>query len=285
MSFKCPKCDHQYDNITSISKHWSRTHNEKTKTLYMQLNNLTAPPTCNCGCGEEVEFLSAGKGFCSYIRGHKARVVNNFNTEKSKSNSIKIRKKMLEAGTWKPFVSNQTGNVWNAGLSKEDPKIAAAIAKRETEEYKKKASQRMREGRLTGKIPTLRGTEHAQWKGGTSSLLSTCYANKNLFDKWKYPILLASDFTCKNCGVQNKKGNHVELHVHHDKIKMSTIVRLIAEKVGWSSIKNLKTEDVRFLEMKNRISEAVTNFHIENNVSGIVLCVDCHRHIHNKMNF
>jgi len=79
MSFKCPKCDHQYDNITSISKHWSRTHNEKTKTLYMQLNNLTAPPTCNCGCGEEVEFLSAGKGFCSYIRGHKARVIKHFN--------------------------------------------------------------------------------------------------------------------------------------------------------------------------------------------------------------
>ena len=285
MSFKCPKCDKQYINITSLSMHWSRTHKEETKTLYMFLNNLSVPPICGCGCGQEVKFLDAGRGFSEYVWGHKARVVNNFNTEKSKINSLKTRKKMLEEGTWKPFASNETGNVWNAGLTKDDPKVAAAIEKRETAEYKKKSSQRMREDRLTGKIPTLRGSNHSQWKGGTSPLLSVCHANKNLFDKWKYPILVASNFTCADCGKQNKKGNPVELHVHHDKIKMSTIVRLIAEQEGWTDALSLKIEDPLLYDIKNRISEAVADFHIQNNVSGTVLCVDCHRELHNKMNF
>lgn len=285
MSFKCPKCDNQYDNIVSISRHWSRTHKEETKTLYMHINNLDTPPTCGCGCGQEVKFLDAGRGFSEYVWGHKARIANNFNTEKSKSNSLQTRKKMLQEGTWKPFASNQTGNVWNAGLTKEDPRVAAALEKRETVTYKEKASQRMREARLTGKIPTLRGSEHSQWNGGTSPLLSVCHANKNLFDKWKYPILLVAHFTCKDCGNQNKNGNPVELHVHHDKIKMSSIVRLIAEQEGWTETRGLKVEDPGLYDIKNRISEAVADFHVKNNVSGIVLCADCHTKIHNKMNF
>jgi hypothetical protein len=285
MLFKCPKCDNEYINIISLSKHWSRTHKEQTKLLYMHINNLTIAPTCGCGCGQEVKFLDAGRGFSEYVWGHKARVKNNFNTEKSKTNSIKTRRKMLEEGNWKPFHEKETGTVWNSGLTKHDPRVAAAIEKRETVEYKKKSSERMREARLSGKIPTLHGENHSQWKGGTSPLLSVCHANKKLFDKWKYPILEASQFSCKNCGKQNRKGNSVELHVHHDKIKMSSIVRLIAEQEGWNESVSLKIDNSDLFEMKNRISNAVADFHIENKVSGIVLCVDCHKDLHDKMNF
>lgn len=82
-----------------------------------------------------------------------------------------------------------------------------------------------------------------------------------------------------------KKGNPVELHVHHDKIKMSSIVRLIAEQEGWTEARGLKVEDPGLYDIKNRISEAVADFHVKNNISGIVLCADCHTKIHNKMNF
>lgn len=288
--YNCPECQKSYDSINSIAKHWSRSHKLNTKYLFLKLNNVSEP-TCACGCGGEVKFLDLARGFTTYIVGHASRVKNNFQTEKSKTNSLITRKKMLEEGTWKPFQRNDTGTVWNSGLSKEsDERVNNIFIKRDTEEYKKKSSQRMTEGRKNGSIRTLYGKEHPQWNGGTSSLTAVCYSNKKLFDGWKKKLFEASNYTCNKCGLQSCKNNFVELQVHHNKIKMTTIIRLIAEQEGWeeriSGIGSIsKLNDDNLLELKNKISDLVAEYHVNNNIPGLVLCKECHREEHPNLNF
>jgi len=245
----------------------------------MCLNNISSPPTCACGCGGAVKFLDAGRGYSTYARGHQSRVNNNFQTEKSRTNSIKTRRKILEEGTWKPFASNETGNVWNAGLTKEDPRIAAAISKRETDEYKKISSERMKEGRISGKIPTLRGENHSQWNGGISSLNHTCRSNTKLYRDWIYPKLKENNFKCSMCSSDGR------LEVHHDKESFSQIYTKIAEKFSFPmkitvSLSPDTDPEIQMLKMK--ISDAVAQYHIDNNTSGKVLCENCHKLEHEK---
>lgn len=279
MSFNCPKCICKYDNITSLAKHWLRTHKQTTESLYLCLNNISSAPTCACGCGGKVKFLDAGRGYSTYTRGHQSRVNNNFQTEKSKKNSLKTRRKMLEEGTWKPFASNETGNVWNAGLTKEDPRIAAAISKRETEEYKKISSERMREGRTSGKIPTLRGDKHSQWNGGISSLNHTCRSSTKLYREWIYPKLKENNFKCSVCSSNGR------LEVHHDKESFSQIYTKIAHQFNFPlkiTVSLSPDTDPEIQMLKIKISDAVAQYHIDNNISGKVLCDNCHELEHEK---
>jgi len=269
----CPK---SFEKINSLSVHYRNIHKNPVKDLYIHhyLNGIE--PKCGCGCGSAVKFLDITRGFTKYVRGHASRVKNNFNTEKSKINSLKTRKKMLEEGTWKPFASNETGNVWNAGLTKDDPRVAAAIEKRETAEYKKKSSQRMREDRLSGKIPTQTKENHSKWRGGISPLNVYCRANRKLYTEWKYPLLEKAQFKCQEC---TKPGPGLE--IHHDKEKMSDIIHRFAAEYGWSGFYSMQSEtDINTIEIKMKISDAVAQYHIDNNVSGKVLCEYCHKEQH-----
>lgn len=286
---KCTRCVNEYNNIISLARHWVRTHKLETKILFMELNGLKEEPTCKCGCGGIVKFLDAGRGFSEYVRGHIARIHNNWgNNPKAREKSLETRREMIKDGTWKPFFENETGEHWAKGKTKEtDTRVAQQILTRETPEYKKKSSKRMSEMRLNGTIPTLVGSESSQWKGGTSPLLNVCHANSRLYKEWKYPILLTAMFTCQKCKLENKKENNVVLHVHHDKVKMATIVRLIAENNNWESFygKSTEVDNPILSSLKQKISDEVADYHIKNNVSGIVLCESCHTSLHKKMNF
>lgn len=291
--YNCPICpDKVYQSINSITNHWTKSHKLDLKSLYLKLNNLSSEPTCACGCGSQLRFIDVSRGFTTYVLGHASRVKNNFQTEKSKTNSLKTRKKMLEDGTWKPFHRNDTGTVWNSGLSKEsDERVNNIFIKRDTDEYKKKSSQRMSKGRKNGLIRTLYGKEHSQWNGGTSSLMAVCYSNKKLILEWKNKLLEQADYTCSTCKSKSTKENFFELQVHHDKIKMASIIRLIAEQEGWEDSLSSKCDsenndkNPHLLELKNKISDLVVDFHVKNNVSGLVLCKPCHKLEHNKYNF
>lgn len=274
--FLCPMCPKSFEKINSLSVHYRNIHKNPVKDLYIYhyLNGIE--PKCGCGCGSAVKFLDITRGFTKYVRGHASRVKNNFNSEKSKINSLETRRKMLEQGTWKPFASNETGNVWNAGLTKKDPRIAASISKRETEEYKKKASERMKEARLSGKIPTQTKENHSQWRGGISPLNVYCRANRKLYTEWKYPLLEKAQFKCQEC---SKPGPGLE--IHHDKEKMSDIIHRFAAEYGWSGFYSMQSEtDISTIEIKMKISDAVAQYHIDNNVSGKVLCEACHKEQH-----
>lgn len=285
--FKCPNCLDIFLSINSLSNHWTKKYKSSIKDLYCKINQIYIDPVCACGCDSKVRFIDFSRGFSKFILGHASRVKNNFQSEKSKSNSLKTRKNMLISGEWKPFVKNETGNVWNAGQTKEsDIRIANLISKRDTPEYKKISSERMKENRLNGKIPNQYGLNHSNWKGGISPLLNFCHSNKKLFNEWKYPILLKNNFTCSSCNRKNEAGSSIDLHVHHDKVLMSEIVRKISEKFGWEN--NFAThtqENHNLFELKIKISDAVAEYHIINNISGIVLCKDCHKLEHEKFNF
>lgn len=265
--------------MLSLTIHWGRTHKKQRTELWLRLNNLEKEPTCACGCGGKVKFLDAGRGFSEYVWGHAARIKNNYNTEKSMANSIKKRREMLKDGTWKPWHEKETGAHWSKGKTKENcASVMQATITRETTEYKLESANRMREGRLSGVIPTLYGTASSQWKGGTSPLTATCGSNIRLYREWKYPLLKAGNFQCSKC--QHDK----DLHVHHDKIKFAEIIHLIAEEYNWETvICSSLTEETHAL--KKTISDAVVDYHVKNNISGIVLCRACHGELHPSLNF
>lgn len=285
--YKCPQCNNDFGKLISLSLHYRKAHNSTAKILYVELFCNGIAPVCHCGCGEETKFLSIEEGFRVYKLGHASRVSNNFQTEKAKANSLVTRKKMLEDGTWKPFCSNETGTTWNKGLTKlTDERVAALAAATQEPNVKKTRSERFRKLRLDGTVRTLRGPEHSQWNGGTSTLYSVCHANRTLYAEWKYPILLAANFACKECGKKNEKGSSISLHVHHDQIKFATIVHLIAEQNGWElaygSATPSNNEEIYLL--KEKIAKEVADYHIKNSVSGLVLCEDCHKMLHPNLN-
>ena len=283
--FSCPDCSQHYSELISLSVHYRKQHKKTSQTLYVALfcNNIT--PVCKCGCGEQVKFLDITQGFRDYKLGHASRVTNNFQTEKSKTNSKSTRKKMLEEGTWKPFATKETGEHWSKGLTKEtDERIRKMAETISLPEESKKRSERMRKNRLNGIVRTLRKEEHSQWKGGVASLLTHCHANKKLYTEWKYPKLLKANFSCEKCELSRDNNPRPLLEVHHNQQKMSEIVKHIAESFGWKDRYAITPTDLESIDMKEKISEAVAAYHIENNVSGIVLCQECHKAIHNKHN-
>lgn len=274
---KCPECHEQYGNSLKMLAHARYVHKFNQETVYRKLHNIVDNPVCECGCKALVPYITFSIGYRKYARGHVSRVKNNFNTEKSMNNSIKKRREMLKDGTWKPYVSNETGTVWNTGLTKEDPRVAKQIAKRETPEYKVISSKRMKEARLNGIMPTLYGKNSSQWKGGITALSFTCRTNVRLYKEWKYPILRQAQFKCSKCSSVSG------VEVHHDKETFSEIYSRIAYSLDYPLRLTEAMDpdaDPTINELKLFISDAVAQYHIDNNVSGVVLCEDCHKKQH-----
>ena len=283
--FSCPICPQHYSELISLSVHYRKQHKKTSQDLYVSLFCNNVIPLCKCGCGTQVKFLDITQGFREYKLGHASRVANNFQTEKSRSNSKSARRKMLEDGSWKPFVTKETGEHWSKGLTKEtDERIRKMADTVSLPEESARRSERMRRNRLNGVVRTLHKEEHSQWKGGVTSLLSYCHSNKKLFTEWKYPKLLKSNFSCEKCGASRDANPRPLLEVHHDQQRMSEIVRYIAQTFGWKDHYATTPTDSESIEMKEKISDAVAVYHIENNISGIVLCQECHKAIHNKHN-
>jgi hypothetical protein len=282
--FICPYCQNSYPSLISLSAHCRKGHKVSSKEFYTKyfLNDIA--PKCKCGCDEEPKFLDITRGYRDFIQGHQSRVKNNFVSEKIQQKSASTRRKMVEDGTWKPFHLNETGEHWAKGLTKETDKRIAKMSQSIVKgPEKEKRSKRMKENRLNGTIPTLSGKDHSQWKGGTSSLLATCHASKKLFEKWKYPKLAASNFSCEKCKASRNDTPRADLEVHHNKEQMSEIVRRIAISNNWKDYFGLPTTEETFA-LKQKISNEVAQYHIDNNVSGIVLCKSCHKEEHDKHN-
>jgi hypothetical protein len=223
-------------------------------------NNI---PKCKCGCGETSSFISFTHGYKEWIRGHISRVKNNWgHNQTAINNSSKTRKDQFENGE---------RTVWNSGLTKEtDIRVKTygeGVSEAFSKERKLEYSKRMSEYRKTGIIPTKYGKESANWKGGTSSINNIIRANKRLYEKWKYPILKASNFECVKCNSTNK------LEVHHNNQTMSEIIQKFVDK----------NKEYTFDEKRN-IMNNVIDYHIQNKISGEVLCRDCHKELHPSYN-
>ena len=155
---------------------------------------------------------------------------------------------------------------WNRGKTKESDERVANIGKKIKEKHGERYSLLMRANRLSGILPSLTGSAHPGWKGGTSALQPL--VRSHLHREWTYPKLKASGFKCDKCGSTK------ELEVHHDGERFANILHRAILELG---------EPGDDFEKKSLISEWVTDYHIEKNISGIVLCEDCHATEHKKI--
>ena len=243
----------------------SRTHHKHPRQFYVDYYLNGYWPDCKCGCGEKVGWDASKKTFRSFCAGHQSRVHNNWgHNTKAIERSAETRRQQYASGERK---------VWNEGLTKdinESVKLNGELrSKAYTEDVKKEYSKRMKENRLNGTIPTLRGSQHSQWNGGTSSVSMLVYNDVRFYEQWKRPILIRDGFKCTDCGSSN------HLHVHHDKERLSEIIK---NHVG-------NGIDPENYEEKRKAADAVVDFHIKYKVSGITLCEKCHSKLHPSLNF
>lgn len=230
--------------------------------LSMFLNDVR--PLCKCGCKGETRFRNIHTGFNDFMRGHQARISNNWgHNPKALEKSQDKRREQIADGTWTP---------WNKGETKETHEAVVAYgrgtAESFTDEKRDRYSKIMMENRSNGTIPTLFGKDSSQWKGGVSSVqaLSRSY----VYNVWTYPKLLEGKFTCKRCGIKSSDDGCV-LNVHHDGERFAAILQKARDVLGDV------TED---FACHQTYAKWIADYHVQNSVSGIVLCEVCHYEEH-----
>lgn len=278
--FKCPICDYSNSKLVSLSIHFRSKHDKTAEELCLLLFYNGVKPTCKCGCGEEVKYLGIEAKFREYKRGHIVKVLgkNSWgNNPKALEKSHKTRQKNFDSGK---------AIIWNKGLTAETSESVRINTERATKtinnnpELLQRASERMKKGRLNGSIRTVCGPESSAWKGGISSIINHCHSNTLFYKEWKYPKLLAANFKCKKCEETRT------LQIHHDKEKMSDIIRAVLSENNIDlGLLTLKDQSKVSSKIKEKISNLVAEYHIKNNISGLVLCINCHKSEHPSLNF
>lgn len=263
---KCKYCDKKFDSVNSLRRHSSRIHKISSQELYNDIILEGNIPTCKCGCGEIPTYRGFTKGYNEWIRGHIARVENNWG-----HNETAIQK---SAQTRREQYKNGEREVWNKGLSKDtDERIKRYTEKvsktiLNNEEEIKRRSEWLSDARKNKKeFQTKYGKHSSNWKGGTTSINNLVRGNKRLYEGWIYPILKKQNFACQTCGSNNN------LEVHHNSETMAKILQKFVDK----------TKEYTFKE-KKEIMKKVIDYHIDNSVSGEVLCKECHKKLHPSYN-
>lgn len=231
-----------------------REEESASRRLIREKKALVKLNSCKCGCGALV------KGIWKW--GHHSRV-NNI----SKRDDIREKRRVSMK---ERHGSGIMPEVWNKGKTKKtDERLASqgtSISQSFTDERKERYSKTMRENRLDGTIPTLTGSNHPQWKGGTSSITQRVRGSHTLHELWRYPILKRDNFTCQKCK------NPGKLAVHHYDERMAEI------------ISNYITDGKHELtwEEESSVVERIVLHHVTKQVFGITLCYECHEVVHNK---
>ena len=270
---RCPACDVEFKSYTAVSIHFRSKHgtsaqlHEVLRQQYVNENHGGIIPLCKCGCGMTTKYYNHVIGYNLFIRGHQSRVSNNWgHNKKARQKSRDTRIEMFKHGKI---------TVWNKGETKETDERVAAYGLtgsrniRANLKERKRRSETMKRCRLSGAIPSLWGSKHPQWKGGTSALQAL--TRSRLHAVWVYPKLKASGFKCMQCGLPGPG-----LEVHHDQERFATILHKAIAIFGEIDI-TLPDDD---FEKKSQIIDWVIDYHHVNNISGIVLCKSCHEAIH-----
>jgi len=118
---KCKVCGLEFETLDSLRRHNSQKHNMNAEQTYIDYVLNGIEPTCKCGCGEKPKYLGVDAGFRDYIRGHAARVNNNWgHNESALKKSHETQKKMYASGELK---------IWNKGLTIDDVRVKDNIDK------------------------------------------------------------------------------------------------------------------------------------------------------------
>ena len=167
---KCPDCSREFEKLFSLSVHWRKSHKKTSRELYTILFCNGTEPTCACGCGAELKFVSIMKGFTKYRCGHIQRVKNSWgHNPKANKKSHETRRRLLKEGKIQ---------VWNKGLTKESDervrKYGKERSKKFTNEERIQKSKTLSRLWNEGIFIPLKGEDHSQWKGGHSRLQAIC---------------------------------------------------------------------------------------------------------------
>jgi len=117
----CKECNREFETIDGLRRHRVQKHKVSAEQTYIDYVLNGVEPKCKCGCGVKTKFLSIEKGFVDYIRGHAARVNNNWGHNKEVlKKSHETQKKMHADGSLK---------VWNDGLTMADERVRLNVEK------------------------------------------------------------------------------------------------------------------------------------------------------------
>ena len=120
-NIKCKECDNTFKSVDSVRRHRVQKHGISAEQTYVDYMLNGKYPTCGCGCGDSVNFLSIKKGFVDYVRGHAARVNNNWgHNPEAIRKSHETQKKMHTSGEL---------TMWNKGLDISDPRVKNNVEK------------------------------------------------------------------------------------------------------------------------------------------------------------
>ncbi|TXG80894.1 MAG: hypothetical protein E6R13_07340 [Spirochaetes bacterium] len=117
----CKECNLGFDNLDSLRRHRVQKHKISAEQTYIDYILGGVEPSCKCGCGEKPKYMGIEVGYRDYIRGHAARINNNWghNPDVLKK-SHETQKRMYQSGDLK---------IWNKGLTVEDKRVRNNIDK------------------------------------------------------------------------------------------------------------------------------------------------------------
>jgi hypothetical protein len=102
--FICNICKNEFNGINSLRSHSKQTHNIDGDNIYVEYLLNGVYPKCECGCGEKPPFISIGKGFSRFVKGHHNRVKGKNNFHKNPETRKKVaetQKKNWKEGKYK----------------------------------------------------------------------------------------------------------------------------------------------------------------------------------------
>ena len=125
-TFKCHLCEKEYDNYTSISLHYRKSHEVPSEVVRKLIFNNGEDPRCKCGCGEIVSWNYREEKFNDFKKGHYVRTTGGFYSSNGAKKSGETRKQRFASGEI---------TQWNKGVSFED-----AYGKEKSDEMRKNIS-------------------------------------------------------------------------------------------------------------------------------------------------
>ncbi len=99
--FICKTCGVQLEGRKKLFMHNWKKHKIKSPQTAIDYLHDGVQPKCGCGCEQETKYFPSLGDYGKFFAGHISRIKNNFNTEKSQTNSATTRKKLSEQGLLK----------------------------------------------------------------------------------------------------------------------------------------------------------------------------------------
>ena len=110
-NFICNICKTEFNNINSLRSHSIQKHKIGGDKIYIDYLLNGVEPKCECGCGETPPFISIGKGFSRFIRGHHNRIIGKNNYHKNPEThkrAIETQKENWKDGKYIGWWENKT---------------------------------------------------------------------------------------------------------------------------------------------------------------------------------